>query len=119
MSTFFMFGRYSSDAVKYISGQRTEEARKVVEDLGGEVQEIYALLGEYDLVFIVRFPNMTDAMKAAFYPAEGYHQDYAIKHPYQPYIVYNDAPKVENLKKLFPDLWREKAITVTEAEKRH
>jgi peptide-methionine (S)-S-oxide reductase len=45
--------------------------------------------------------------------------DYAIKHPYQPYIVYNDAPKVENLKKLFPDLWREKAITVAEAEKRH
>jgi peptide-methionine (S)-S-oxide reductase len=45
--------------------------------------------------------------------------DYAIKHPYQPYIVYNDAPKVENLRKLFPDLWREKAITVAEAEKRH
>ena len=65
MSTFFMFGKYSADSVKYISGQRTDEARKAIEDLGGQVQEIYALLGEYDLVFIVRFPNMTDAMKAA------------------------------------------------------
>jgi peptide-methionine (S)-S-oxide reductase len=55
----------------------------------------------------------------AFFPAESYHQDYAIKHPYQPYIVYNDAPKVENLKKLFADLWREQPVTVAEAEKGH
>jgi hypothetical protein len=34
-------------------------------------------------------------MKSAFFPAEAYHQDYAIKHPYQPYIAINDAPKVE------------------------
>jgi peptide-methionine (S)-S-oxide reductase len=61
----------------------------------------------------------TDTMNAAFYPAEGYHQDYAIKHPYQPYIVYNDAPKVENLNKLFPDLWREKPVTVAETQKGH
>jgi peptide-methionine (S)-S-oxide reductase len=53
--------------------------------------------------------------KAAFYPAEAYHQDYAIKHPYQPYIVFNDAPKVENLKKTFPDLYRDKPVTVAEA----
>ena len=33
-------------------------------------------------------------MKVPFYAAEGYHQDYATKHPYQPYIVINDAPKV-------------------------
>ena len=65
MSMFFMFGKYSSDSVKHISGQRTEETRKVIEELGGQVREIYALLGEYDLVLIVQFPNMTDAMKAA------------------------------------------------------
>lgn len=37
----------------------------------------------------------------AFYPAEAYHQDYLTLHPNQPYIAYNDLPKVENLKKLF------------------
>ena len=57
----------------------------------------------------------TGTMKAAFFPAEAYHQDYAIHHPYQPYIVFNDAPKVTNLKKMFPQLWREKPATVAEA----
>jgi peptide-methionine (S)-S-oxide reductase len=42
-----------------------------------------------------------------FYLAEAYHQDYMAHHPNQPYIVYNDAPKVEHLKKGFPDLYRE------------
>ena len=41
----------------------------------------------------------------AFYTAEAYHQDYATRHPNQPYIAFNDAPKVENLKKSFPELW--------------
>jgi peptide-methionine (S)-S-oxide reductase len=41
-----------------------------------------------------------------FSPAEAYHQDYLVHHPNQPYIVYNDLPKIENLKRLFPDLYR-------------
>jgi peptide-methionine (S)-S-oxide reductase len=41
----------------------------------------------------------------AFYPAEGYHQNYATVHPNDPYIVYNDAPKVANLRKEFPNLY--------------
>jgi peptide-methionine (S)-S-oxide reductase len=49
---------------------------------------------------------------AAFYPAEAYHQDYAIKHPTQPYIFINDLPKVENLKRLLPDLYRATPVTV-------
>ena len=44
----------------------------------------------------------------AFYPAEAYHQNYAALHPYQPYIVYNDAPKVEHLRKEFPELYKGK-----------
>jgi len=41
----------------------------------------------------------------AFYPAEAYHQDYAAHHPDNPYIVYNDAPKVAHLRQQFPDLY--------------
>jgi peptide-methionine (S)-S-oxide reductase len=41
----------------------------------------------------------------AFYEAEGYHQNYAELHPNDPYIVYNDAPKVANLRREFPDLY--------------
>lgn len=40
-----------------------------------------------------------------FYPAEAYHQDYAAHHPDDPYIYFNDAPKVEHLKKQFPELY--------------
>jgi len=41
----------------------------------------------------------------AFYAAEAYHQNYATNHPHDPYIAYNDAPKVEHLRKEFPDLY--------------
>ncbi len=43
-----------------------------------------------------------------FYPAEGYHQNYLRANPNQPYIAYNDIPKVEALKERFPQLWSDK-----------
>ncbi|MGH9905005.1 MAG: peptide-methionine (S)-S-oxide reductase MsrA [Pyrinomonadaceae bacterium] len=43
----------------------------------------------------------------AFYEAEGYHQNYLVNHPDEPYIVYNDLPKLKNLRKLLPELYRE------------
>jgi peptide-methionine (S)-S-oxide reductase len=49
---------------------------------------------------------------SAFYPAEGYHQDFLIKNPTYPYIVINDLPKIENLKKMFPARYRERPVTV-------
>jgi peptide-methionine (S)-S-oxide reductase len=52
-----------------------------------------------------------------FYPAEDYHQDFLTLNPTYPYIVYNDLPKVENLKKLFPDLYSEKPVLVMAANK--
>jgi peptide-methionine (S)-S-oxide reductase len=44
---------------------------------------------------------------SAFFPAEGYHQDYVRHHPNNPYIVINDLPKLVNFKKQFPDLYKE------------
>ena len=49
----------------------------------------------------------------AFYPAEGYHQDYLTLHPNQPYIVFNDLPKIENLKRLFPAIYRAEPALVS------
>jgi peptide-methionine (S)-S-oxide reductase len=51
-----------------------------------------------------------------FFPAEAYHQDYLTLHPNQPYIAYNDIPKVENLKKIFAQNYIEKPTLVSEAK---
>jgi len=52
-----------------------------------------------------------------FYPAETYHQDFAVLHPSYPYIVFNDLPKVENLKRLFAGEFREEPVTVLASSK--
>jgi len=49
----------------------------------------------------------------AFYAAEDYHQDYLTLHPSQPYIAINDLPKVDNLKRLFPDAYRAEPALVS------
>lgn len=52
-----------------------------------------------------------------FYPAEDYHQDFLTLNPTYPYIVYNDLPKIENLKALFPALYSEKPVLVLASSK--
>ncbi len=51
----------------------------------------------------------------AFYAAEDYHQDFLTKHPSYPYIVYNDLPKIDGLRRLFPDSWRADPVLVAAA----
>ena len=48
----------------------------------------------------------------SFFPAENYHQDYATLHPEEPYISFNDLPKLKNLKGQFPSLYRAKPVLV-------
>ena len=49
----------------------------------------------------------------AFYPAENYHQDFMVLNPNYPYIVIHDRPKLESLKRLFPDLYRAEPVLVS------
>jgi uncharacterized protein with GYD domain len=65
MPTFLMFGKYSSEALRDMSAQRTEQAVDLIHKFGGEVDAMFAILGPYDLVFIVSFPGTEDAMKAS------------------------------------------------------
>ena len=51
----------------------------------------------------------------AFYPAEGYHQDFLERNPTYPYIVVNDLPKIEALKRLFPEYYRATPALVSKA----
>ncbi len=54
----------------------------------------------------------------AFYPAEDYHQDYLIRHPDADYIVWNDLPKIADLKRLYPGLYRDAPVMVDAAHGR-
>ncbi|SFB53963.1 peptide-methionine (S)-S-oxide reductase [Rhizobium sp. NFR07] len=52
----------------------------------------------------------------AFYPAEKYHQDFLTLNPDYPYIVYNDMPKIDNLKAIFPTAFRANPVLVSKAK---
>ncbi|MGA7328558.1 MAG: peptide-methionine (S)-S-oxide reductase, partial [Rhodomicrobium sp.] len=54
-----------------------------------------------------------------FYLAEDYHQDFLTQHPTYPYIVINDLPKLDNLKRLLPDLYRADPVLVAAARPSH
>jgi peptide-methionine (S)-S-oxide reductase len=69
-------------------------------------QVAQAYIAQLDAAHVFHSPIVTKVVAyQAFYPAEGYHQDYATKHPDNPYIAINDAPKVSALKKECPALY--------------
>ena len=93
------------------SGTQYRSAIFYADEAQRRIAEAYiAQLGQ-DKVFRQPIVTRVDPLKG-FYPAESYHQDYYLKNPDQPYIVFNDLPKIRNLKRLFPDSWREQPETV-------
>jgi len=65
-----------------------------------------AYIAQLEAAKLFSRPIVTQAVPLkAFYPAEAYHQDYVVHHPYEPYIVINDLPKIANLQRQFPGLY--------------
>ena len=65
MPIFMIFGKYSTDALKKVSAERTRKAVEIINKNGGKVISMYAVLGEYDLVLTLDFPNAEKAMLAS------------------------------------------------------
>ena len=65
MTTFFMFGKYSAEAIKEMSIERTQQVVGEIKKLGGEITAMHALLGQYDLLFCVNLPDCENAIKAS------------------------------------------------------
>lgn len=65
MATFFLFGKYTPEALKGISADRTKEAAKIVKKYKGKIVSIHALLGETDLVMLLDLPSTADAFKTS------------------------------------------------------
>jgi uncharacterized protein with GYD domain len=60
-----MFGKYTQEAIKAASPERTKKAEELIRQCGGKVKAGYALLGDVDLVFILEFKNNEDVLKAS------------------------------------------------------
>jgi peptide-methionine (S)-S-oxide reductase len=74
----------------------TEEQKRIAQ----------AYVGQLNGAKLFAQPIVTQiAALQAFYPAEGYHQNYAEHHPEEPYIAINDLPKVDHLKQTLPELY--------------
>lgn len=65
MTTFFMFGRYTTDSIQKISAERTQAAVDTIKKMGGEVNAMHVLLGQYDLMICVKLASIEDAVKAS------------------------------------------------------
>ena len=75
-----------------------------------------AYIAQLNAAKVYRKPIVTKITALqGFFPAEAYHQDYLTLHPNQPYIAYNDLPKIENLKRLFAANYIEKPTLVKNA----
>ena len=76
-----------------------------------------AYIGQLNAAKVYKKPIATTIeMSKPFYPAEDYHQDYLTLHPSQPYIAFNDIPKVNNLKRMFADNYRDRPVLVRDAK---
>lgn len=75
-----------------------------------------AYIAQLDASHVYSKPIATKVEKyTGFYAAETYHQDFLTEHPTYPYIVINDLPKVHDLKRLFPALYRDTPVLVKTA----
>jgi|SRR4051794_33514525 peptide-methionine (S)-S-oxide reductase len=89
--------------------------RSLIYFLDADQQRIaQAYIGQLDKAGVFAQPIVTqiDAFKG-FFTAEAYHQNYLVDHPAEPYIVINDLPKIDNLKRLFPDFYRQDPVLTT------
>ena len=97
------------------SGTQYRSAIFTTSDEQKKVAEAY--IAELNAAKVYKKPIVTKVGPLeAFYAAEDYHQDYLTLHPNQPYIAYNDIPKVENLKKIFAENYIEKPTLVSRAK---
>ena len=72
-----------------------------------------AYIAQLDLAHAFRRAIVTKIEPGrTFYPAENHHQDFLTRNPTYPYIVINDLPKIEALKRVFPDLYRAAPVLV-------
>jgi peptide-methionine (S)-S-oxide reductase len=87
-------GTQYRSAIFYTNVEQQREAKKYIQQLTTE--------STFSSPIVTQVVSLQQ-----FFPAEKYHQNYLALHPYQPYIVFNDMPKLKQLRKQFPSLYQE------------
>ncbi len=77
-----------------------------------QAQAAKAYIAELNAARVYKTAIVTTIETGAFYPAEAYHQDFMVRNPTHPYIVYHDLPKVGAFKAFFPDDYRARPVLV-------
>ena len=97
------------------SGTQYRSAIFYADETQKQIAEGYIAQLEALQAFPERIVTRVDALPG-FYAAEDYHQDYLVNHPDNPYIAYNDLPKVRDLERRFPEYWRADPALVRDAK---
>lgn len=98
----------------------TQYRSEIFTSNAGQRKVAQAYIAQLDKAHVFPRPIVTTvAPLKGFYPAEGYHQNFATLHPGNPYIAYNDLPKIANLKQVFPAFYRSKPTLVNVASATH
>ena len=98
------------------TGTQYRSAIFYTNDAQKKIAEAYVAQLDHAGVYPSRIVTRIDPLKG-FYEAESYHQDYLINHPTEPYIAYNDLPKVRNFESLLPALYVAKPVTASDSKR--
>jgi methionine-S-sulfoxide reductase len=99
------------------TGTQYRSAIFYANDAQKKIAEAYIAQLDAAKVYRSHIVTKVDPLRG-FFAAEDYHQDYLVNHPDQPYIAFNDLPKVQNFARLFPALYVQKPALVADAGKR-
>lgn len=104
--------------LNYQGPDQGTQYRSAIFTTSDEQQKVAAAyIAQLDKTGLFHAPIVTKLSKLeGFYPAEKYHQDFLTLNPNHPYIVYNDMPKIDNLKAIFPASFRANPVLVSKAK---
>ncbi len=117
LQVFFSIA-HNPTQLNYQGPDQGTQYRSAIFAASAEQQKVAAAyIAQLDKTGLFHAPIVTKLSKLdSFYPAEKYHQDFLTLNPNHPYIVYNDMPKIDNLKAIFPAAFRANPVLVSKAK---
>ena len=111
LQIFFSVAHDPTELNRQGPDQGTQYRSAIFPQDAAQRQVAQAYIAQLESARVFKQPIVTKLESGhVFYPAEAYHQDYLYRNPTAPYIVIHDLPKVDNLKRMLPQLYRADAV---------